>query len=474
MTLMQHERVRDRSGAPVLATSAALVVGLIAARSPEVALAAAVLLPGLLAFVLLVRRLDAGPRTPLDVALWSAVVLLPIAPFLTTIAPPLTLLRLLPAAIVVGGMLLGAVRPVPQWGGLQWSALLFAAYQFVPLALAPGGYGLTRWVNWVVFIPFAFALFDRRSMRVALAATATTGALLVTGVVLQSLGLLGGTWGGAVLGGAGTVEEVRVTRYTSFLLNPNDLAQLSLIVVVASVAAFGQAGRRTRVLLLMLTMALVGVSLLTASRGALLGGAVVLAWMTVRARLRQAVGVLLAGCIAVCLLVLLVPAAQTSAQSTVGSLSAIVNGKDVSADARVALWHQRLSAGQRNPVVGVGYGGYALDAAATNIDLGDGEARKDLYRVLTVDNGWLRLYLESGLLGVVLLGAVIVAAVWSSVLASSRGRYGVWPDALAALLLAMCARGVSADVFDINPWNFVLWLLVGLISSMRSAEDVDR
>lgn len=460
--------------ASLLVTTVGVAVGLAAARSPELVLGGTVVLVAAGSFGMLVRHLDVAPRTPLDAALWSAVVLLPLAPFLTTLSPQLTVVRLLPAGLVVLGIVLRTVRSVSSWGGLQWAALLFAAYQSVPLVLAPSGYGLTRWINWVVFVPFAFVHFDPRAMRIALAATGTTGALLVVGVLLQSVGVLGGLWGGAVLQGAGTVEEVRITRYTSFLLNPNDLALFALGAAVVLMVALRHAGRGTRSVLVLLTLALLAVTLLTASRGALLAGLVILGWMAGRARLRQAVGVVLASSIAIVLLVLLVPSAQTSAASTASSLSAILTGEDVSADDRLELWRQRLDEGRGNPLTGAGYGGYAQVEVVATADIADAAARAELYQALTVDNGWLRLYLESGLLGVALLAAVVLGSVWTSVLASRQGTSGVWPDALAALLLALTSRGFSADVFDINPWNFFLWLLVGLISSLHAAQRVAR
>ena len=142
-------------------------------------------------------------------------------------------MRAILAGYILGGLLLGAIpsqRPLGANG--RWLILVFVAYQLIPLAGVSGSaYSVARIFNWIMFAPLAFVLLDGQSRRVLLASALTVGTVLVLGVGLQLTGILGFTWGGLSLAGSGQFEQ-HATRYTSFILNPNNLGLVMLILAV--------------------------------------------------------------------------------------------------------------------------------------------------------------------------------------------------------------------------------------------------
>jgi uncharacterized membrane protein len=122
---------------------------------------------------------------------------------------------------------------------------------------------------------------------------------------------------------------------------------------------------------------------------------------------------------------------------------------------------------------GAGYGGYAESGRLKRFDLANQKARQRALIGVTVDNGWLKLFLEEGLLGLGLFLAIFSAALWRS-FSARRGAERVLALTTGAVLVALGVRALSADVLDINPWNFLIWLLVGLAFTAASGEGERR
>ena len=82
-------------------------------------------------------------------------------------------------------------------------------------------------------------------------------------------------------------------------------------------------------------------------------------------------------------------------------LAAIVSSilsREVTITGRTDIWRELLDAASRNPLFGVGYGGFwGLDASSFKIGVGQGH------------NGYLDVYLELGMVGIVLLAAFLLA-----------------------------------------------------------------
>jgi O-antigen ligase len=88
-------------------------------------------------------------------------------------------------------------------------------------------------------------------------------------------------------------------------------------------------------------------------------------------------------------------------------------------------------------------------------------------RELGVDNSFLRMFLESGLLGLASLVAVLVVAV------RTRPLFGLpSPIAIAipyVVLVMVLTRALTVDIFSQPLWGFMFWTSVGLIASATPA-----
>jgi O-antigen ligase len=198
---------------------------------------------------------------------------------------------------------------------------------------------------------------------------------------------------------------------------------------------------------------------LTQSRGALLAVGLVLVLLATTTGVLRVAGALSALTALVAVAVLLVPGLGGQLGGTAESVRDAATAQDESSSARSGLWAERLR--DSDWVLGTGYGGYA-----ERVGVSPGDDTDRARELLTIDNGWLKLLLEEGIPGVVVLALIIGLAV----AAGLRARGG--PDEAlgliaAAALVAIAFRGASADVFDIAPWNFLFWLIIGLALGAR-------
>jgi O-antigen ligase len=466
-------RVRDSS--PVLAgvAAASVLLGVLAVARPGVAVGVSAAAVALAAVAAVERRATVLPRRPVDIALVAVVIYLPFAPYISTLWPSTaSLLRATLALYIAFGLLLGVIpakRPIGAHG--RWLIVAFAAYQLVALVGVPGSaYSAARAINWVMFVPLAFVRLDQRSQRVLVAAALVSGAVLVFGVALQLAGLIGFTWGGLTLGGAGQFEH-HARRYTSFTLNPNDLglAMLILAVVVHAVTRERTTTWRLRLLGSLLASVCLAVVFMTSSRGALIGLVLLgFYWFAIARRTgHYPVAVITGVVVALIALPFLVPSVAPSINKAISSVPGIFHGSDDSAQARRLRWGDVLGS-DRNFVTGVGYGGFGDAPAGASVLAVSGTQDSGS---LTIDNGWLKLLLEEGLVGVLLFASVILAGVRSALGAMRHGAARVPAVIASSILLLMAFRGASVDSFDINPWNAVLWLALALSYSDAAEPD---
>jgi hypothetical protein len=150
-----------------------------------------------------------------------------------------------------------------------------------------------------------------------------------------------------------------------------------------------------------------------------------------------------------------------SVAANIGSVVQIAKGEDASATVRLAGWWARIShAG--NLLIGAGYGGYGQ---VQGIDMTQATQRSTLYGSTTVDNGWLKLGLEEGILGVVLLAGIFAYALRRAVWLGRRQDTWALGAIGGSVLVALAFRALTVDILDINPWNFFIWLPVGVLLS---------
>jgi O-antigen ligase len=436
-----------------------LASGAFVVRDPVMAIGLPLSLLFLAVAVKALLAFDAVPRRPIELVLAAALTVLLITPFLDQSGPLGTILRLSIAIALFAFLCTGAL-PVarrPFSGGRSLVAL-FAVFQLVPLVAAPSFlYGSVRTVNWVMFIPLAFLDYDARARRVAVAFTILGGAILGGGVILQLAGAIGGTWGGfEIIAGVDYSQ-----RYTSFLQNPNDLGLFMLAVAVLAALAVKSPKLGYRSLGLLAVTGALAMIILTSSRGAFLALPLVVVMILLFGSRRSLALLAVASVVVVVALPRAVPVLGPQFTSTVASIDEAAAGQDPSLLTRQDRWSDVARAAE-NPVLGSGHGGYQT---LRTVDVLDSDRRAAVHRDLTVDNGWLKLWLEQGAIGVALLAAVFLAAIVQAL--AARRDHGAASVCVAALLIALAFRGFTVDIFDINPWNCYLWLLVGIAFSLR-------
>ncbi|MCW2544145.1 MAG: hypothetical protein JWM40_1697 [Frankiales bacterium] len=454
------------AGVGIAAAAATLVV----LRLPGTAMQLVVAAVGLgfvLALPVLFRR-SYQPRWRLqDYLPCLSLLTVATAPFLTGLFPVFSYFRI-GLGLSIGVLLaLGWLprRQVRTTVGVV--IVLFAIYQVVPLIESPSpALGLLRMLNWVCFMPLAFIAYDWTAIRrLGFTMITATGALLV-GMVLQVSGKLSGTWGGILTEGRtyNPVSSRWLQRYTSFLQNPNDfglfMACASLIFVTLALSA--RAGNR-----LVLTSAAVaslsGLAL-SSSRGGYLAFVVGFLYLAVAMRFRGLLTTSIIAAAAVVVLITITPRVGTFVKVTGNSLSGIVNGTDTSSEARQQLWQENLAL---ITFQGRGYGGSG-SADSGRIDITDSSARSAAKSAQTVDSGWLKLVVEEGVIGLLLLAGIVFLTsrrLWR--MTKMVGHTQASVVAVGAVYAAYLFRSLSVDILDINPWNWLVWLLVGLSLSLE-------
>jgi len=466
-----------RRGQLIAGFVAVALLGLAVTVPPVVVLGVVILALSCVGVFITWWRLDCIPKRPIDIALALTILVLPVAPELNTLAGLGTPLRLGLAALLFALIFAGGGRLArPTRSNGRWLVLAFALYQLVAL-LGSGNatYGAIRLINWVMFVPIVFVVWDSRLLRTAMAACFSAGVLLALGIALQYLGVLEGTWGGQLLQGIAGAAPVYSLRYTSFMQNPNDLglAMVSLTVAALLVSGAPGHGPTWRGAFVGAACVMAAGLVLSGSRGALLTLPLLSLYLVAVRRpwvILQLIGVV--GLMTVGILTMsvtsptavtspTVPALAPSVAANIGSVVQIAKGEDASATVRLAGWWARIShAG--NLLIGAGYGGYGQ---VQGIDMTQATQRSTLYGSTTVDNGWLKLGLEEGILGVVLLAGIFAYALRRAVWLGRRQDTWALGAIGGSVLVALAFRALTVDILDINPWNFFIWLPVGVLLS---------
>jgi O-antigen ligase len=266
-----------------------------------------------------------------------------------------------------------------------------------------------------------------------------------------------------------TTEHGRVA-WNFFFQNPNDLAMACFLPMglCAYLIYLERDNRWVRLAAWAGLIVLMGVQLLTQSRGAILAFAAGVLYVILhsRQRLRLALGIGMLLFVAA----LLTP---SGVWQRVSGLSSLVRGNVAQADAegsaagRATLMHLAFTMASDNPLLGVGFGAYGLENArvtASNLSIGrDERGQRDAH------SSYLRAAAETGWLGALSVAMFITGAVMfcrrtrKQLAEAGRDQQQVMAVlALEASMLAFAAGAIvnSAERSTFFMLQFVIpWLL---------------
>jgi O-antigen ligase len=263
-------------------------------------------------------------------------------------------------------------------------------------------------------------------------------------------------------------------RVAAFLVNPNMLgAILAMAIPVPLLAAIGTDGRR-RLLYGAVTFVLALALLYTFSRGAWLGLALAGVVLAVAVDWRALAGlaivaVLVLGTAAVLPRHVLEPD-QADAEfglgdALFGRLETLSDGSDL----RLQFITNALPIIRDHPLIGAGPGRYGGAVAwRFGSPLYEEYTEGSVPEGRTVDNFWLHLLAETGVLGTLLFGAALALAGWGA-LATARASEGwrrVVCGAAAATAIVIAVDSVTEMLLEGNTTSFGTWFFLGVASAL--------
>jgi O-antigen ligase len=367
------------------------------------------------------------------------------------------------------GRLLPAMRH-PALGGLAAFAAvgtLSAALNGVPAGVALAGLIFTLDATVLFVLPRLVPFGERQAARAvtALVLVAAAAALLAMGQVIIHPNFLG------LESFAGRFSEGQ--RVSSLLVSPNLLGVLLAMALPFPLLACLQATGRRRWLAAGLALLLSLALLYTFSRGAWLALLLATAVVSVVVE-RRAIALLATIGVVTFAIALVLPRHLADplraderfdlVAATLGRLEALGEG-----DLRVQFVENATPIIRDHPLVGAGPGRYGGAVARTY--------GSPLYREYTagtvpagrtVDNFWLHLLVETGVLGALAFVGAIAAAV-SGVLRDARRSSGLRRAMLAggaAAMTILAIDSISEMVMEGNTMAFAAWFLLGMATSL--------
>jgi len=346
----------------------------------------------------------------------------------------------------------------------------------VPAAQAAAGIGFT--IDAVaLFVLARLVGFGTRQAAVAigvLLGLVVAGALVAIAQALLSPHLLGLS---ALRGRFGELY-----RLAAFFGDPNTFAAfLSASVPFALFGATGLQTTRGRRIALAVAFVLVLALWLSFSRGGWLGavGGFAVAALIVDHRPFRIAALVVVVALLVALVMprnLLCPTCEDEPDlfgSTFGRFGTVGAGEDL----RVLFVLNGLPILADHPALGVGpgrYGGAAADVFGTPV-----YARYRTDQLFanptqrTVDDFWLHLVVESGLLGLVAYLAMVGAALRPILrrVSSVRWERGVALAGIGGAVLGLAINAVTTMLLEANSVAFLLWFLLGIGSQLADAPD---
>jgi O-antigen ligase len=357
-------------------------------------------------------------------------------------------------------------------------AAISAVVNAVPAGQALAGIGFT--VDAVaIFVLARLVGFGARQALVAIGVLfglVLVGAVIAIAQAVLSPHLLGLS---ALRGSFGELY-----RLAAFFGDPNAFAAfLSASVPIALFGATGLRTSRGRRIAVAAAFLLVLALWLSFSRGGWLGavGGFAVASLIVDHRPLRVGALVVAVALAVALVMprnLLCPTCEEGPDlvgSTFGRISTVGGGQDL----RVLFILNGLPIVRDHPLVGVGpgrYGGAAADIYDTPVY--DRYATDELFvnpTQRTVDDFWLHIVVESGLLGLAAFLAMVGAALGPIIAAARRAAWGrgVALAGISGAVIGLAINAVTTMLLEANSVAFLFWFLLGVGSQLARAPDPD-
>ncbi|HEU4449422.1 MAG TPA: O-antigen ligase family protein [Gaiellaceae bacterium] len=398
----------------------------------------------------------------LEYGLALLIVLTPFAENAPISEPGNARLRVALAAWALALVAIQAVRSLLSGRRLEAPPAFVGAIAFVAAALAAvpvatdGAAAAAKFLLLAgsVFVYLLIALFldDWRSLRPIFAALLLVG-LLVAGHALWQYAT-GDLSRVGFVSAAGAVEY----RVASFFPHPNQLAGFVVLFVPVSVGLYGVfESRLARIACVLLPLLALPAAIVTYSRGVLVALA---ALVVLFARSRRA-WPLIAG--AVVVVVLLAPAAWQDRVADAGRL----DRPEIAT--RLDFWDAAVSMFQANPILGVGLNNFDvayvdLERTGRSFLPGSGLAAPE-----TAHNLYLNTLAEQGLVGIVALGLLAVAAgrVIRALRRSEDARIRAFGLGLAGAGIAILVSNLF-DVTLVDPkTSIIAWTLLGVGAALQ-------
>jgi O-antigen ligase len=341
----------------------------------------------------------------------------------------------------------------------------------VPPLIAVAGIGFTIEAVALFALPrmIGFSLPQARVIFLAFSGMALVAAVLALAQVLLHADFLG------LQSFTGRFEEGR--RVAAFLVNPNMLgAVLAMGIPVPLLATIRADQRRARLGYAIVTFILTLALLYTFSRGAWLGLALAGIVIGIAVDWRALVTLILFGAIAYAS-ALVLPRHVLEADpgdagfdlgaATVGRLETIAEGTDL----RVHFMRNAAPIIVDHPVIGAGPGRYGGAVAwRFGTPLYDEYTDGAVPRGRTVDNFWLHLLVEFGVLGALLLATAIGIALRQSLAAAHRA--AGWERILiaggAAVAIVIAVDSIAEMLLEGNTTSFAVWFFLGVASVLAA------
>ena len=371
------------------------------------------------------------------------------------------------------GTLVAAVRH-PVVGLVAAFALVAAAsaaVNGVPPLVALAGIGFTIEAAALFVLPrmAGFGIGQARLASIGFIAVALVAAVLGLAQVVLDADFLG------LQSFTGRFSEGH--RVAAFLVNPNMLAAvLAMAIPVPLLAAIGASGRR-RLLYGAVTFVLALALLYTFSRGAWLGLALAAVVLAIAVEWRALVGLALVGVLVLATAAVLprhvLDPEQGDAEFGLGAalfgrLETLSDGTDL----RLQFIDNAAPIIGDHPLLGAGPGRYGGAVAwRLGTPLYDEYTAGAVPEGRTVDNFWLHLLVEVGVLGTLLFGAALVLAAWGALRAAraSSGWARIVSGAAAATAVVIAVDSLTEMLLEGNTTSFATWFFLGVASALAAA-----
>lgn len=396
--------------------------------------------------------------------LYAAVLFMPLEPVLTTSFPIHDVSSILRITMFVGfcvGVLLDghSFRSWFQLGRLSYFAIAYGLVAVISVIffnkmtpLAGSALALLFSELCFYFVIIGWVRTERQVKVIISLLLLSTLLVAIFGIYQAVIGDLGGLYFWLYPGQQNDLPLLWTGRITSFLNYYNTLAGYLNLALPFALGCLGfRVGGRLR-LLAAACLATASIALiLTQSRGGVFafGGTIVLAIFLLMPRASNRKGLVIAACIAGFLAVPILMQFSTR----FGTI------QDESGLERLVIWGDALGMFLASPILGVGYGNFRSLFALPGMQPGS----------LDVNNLWLQIPTETGLVGLVIFGFLMVIAMrvaWSQLHRPQSFLDGVIGFGSFAALVSVLTHGFVDSLFNVSgQFGALFWMILGILTA---------